>query len=185
MLIEVEPRLQMALVSPAYSQAIYALASENREYLSPWLPWVDQMQSVTFIEEFIASSQQKNRAGQEFAFVILLDGQVIGRIGIYGIDQFHRSGEIGYWIGSAYAGYGIVSRCTVTLLDFCFRHLELNRIEIRCSSDNLKSRQIPERIHFRHEGVLRQAARTSQGFTDLELYSLLAEDWKQMTANLK
>jgi ribosomal-protein-serine acetyltransferase len=184
MLIEVENRLQMAIVSPAYSQAIFDLASANRSYLENWLPWVDQMQSVAFIEQFIANSQEKNQLGMEFAFVILLDSQVVGRIGVYQIDQYHRTGEIGYWIGSEFAGYGIVSRCVVSLLDFCFRHLNLNRIEIRCTSDNLKSRKVPERIQFRHEGVLRQGARTRTGFADLELYALLAADWQRMTTGI-
>lgn len=42
-------------------------------------------------------------------------------------------------------------------MDYGFKNVDLNRIEIRASVDNSKSQAIPEKLKFIKEGVLRQA----------------------------
>ena len=108
--------------------------------------------------------------------VTVAGGKVIGRIGVYKIDSKSQIGEIGYWLAECEQGKGIVFKCCQALIAFCFSHLNLNRIEIRCGSRNLKSRQVPERLNFSFEGILRQGEFLYDKFIDLCLYSLLKEE---------
>jgi ribosomal-protein-serine acetyltransferase len=65
------------------------------------------------------------------------------------------------------------------LLRHGFRTLKLNRIEIRAGVRNRRSRAIPERLGFRHEGTLRQAEWLADRFVDHAVYGLLVGEWRR------
>jgi ribosomal-protein-serine acetyltransferase len=69
-----------------------------------------------------------------------------------------------------------VSSCQ-TFINYAFTVLKLNRLVIYCASENLRSRAIPERLGFVHEGAAREAEWLYDHFVDLEIYSLLHRDW--------
>jgi ribosomal-protein-serine acetyltransferase len=55
--------------------------------------------------------------------------------------------------------------------------MKLNRIQINCSVENVRSRGVPERLGFRLEGIQRQAEFINGKFGDWAIYSMLKEDW--------
>ena len=62
------------------------------------------------------------------------------------------------------------------MISIGFSDFELNRIEIRCATENVKSRAIPERLGFTQEGTLRSAARIEGGYLDMVVYGLLKSE---------
>jgi ribosomal-protein-serine acetyltransferase len=101
-----------------------------------------------------------------------------GEIGFDYIDWRNRLTEIGYWVGGAFEGKGLVSRACRVLVAHAFRDLGLNRVQIRCAVENRRSRAIPEKLGFQLEGTLRSIERLSDRFVDLVVYGLLAEEWQ-------
>jgi ribosomal-protein-serine acetyltransferase len=173
MTLSVSQKIQLQLLNQIHSKAIYDLVMKDSKHLNEWLPWVDRMKSVDFIEQFIKGSEERNKSGIEYAFAIEENHKVVGRIGVYKIDPQNKIGEIGYWIGHDHQGKGIAIQSCKALIEFCFNTLELNRIEIKCGKENIKSQRIPEQLNFTHEGVLRKAEWLHHEFIDLNLYSLL------------
>jgi ribosomal-protein-serine acetyltransferase len=173
MTIHVNDAVQLALIAPAHAQAVYDLVVANRDYLRPWLGWVDNMKDIGFIEYFIRNCEQHHLDGTDHAFVILENGTVLGRIGIYKIDTHNRIGEIGYWIAADAQGRGIITQACQAMIGYCFDTLQLNRIEIKCATENVKSQAIPERLGFVQEGILRQAEFLHGRFVDLVLYAMV------------
>jgi ribosomal-protein-serine acetyltransferase len=169
----VDDQLKLQLLTEEHASSLFQLASADRERLGEWLPWLSQMKDVSFIVNYIKGTQLKNKAGLEYAFAILRNQEVIGRIGVYKIDSQNKIAEIGYWIGRKDEGKGIVTKCCKALLSFCFDNLKLNRLEIRCATANLRSQIIPEKLQFLKEGTLRQAEFINGKFVDLNLYALL------------
>ena len=49
-----------------------------------------------------------------------------------------------------------MTKSVKVLCNYCFDELNLNRIEIACATDNIKSQNIPKRLNFKLEGTLRQ-----------------------------
>jgi len=72
-----------------------------------------------------------------------------------------------------------VSAACRRLIQFAIDDLEMNRIEIHCSTENKRSAAIPERFGFTREGVLRQAALRDGKLHDFAIYGLLAAEWKK------
>ena len=62
------------------------------------------------------------------------------------------------------------------IISYCFTDLKLNRIEIKCATENIKSKNIPEKFNFTKEGVIRQGELLYDKYVDLILYSLLKTD---------
>jgi len=98
-------------------------------------------------------------------------------IGLHSIDWANRKTSIGYYVAKEAQGKGIVTRSVRAVLDYAFRELELNRVEIRCGVSNWKSRAIPERLGFTNEGIIRDGEWLYDHYHDLVVYSMLAREW--------
>ena len=178
MIINIDENIKIELINENHSQPIFDIVDQNRIHLRQWLPFVDRMQTVEFAENFVKGTMQRNKDGNEFAFVIIENDKVIGRIGVYKIDDQNKIGEIGYWLAENLQGKGIITKSCKALIDFCFSDLQLNRIEIKCGTENFKSKTIPEKLNFTKEGVIREGELLYDKFIDLNLYSLLKTDIK-------
>ncbi|NQW43213.1 MAG: GNAT family N-acetyltransferase [Bacteroidetes bacterium] len=121
------------------------------------MPWIEKMQAVEFISNFVKGYQIINAEGVEYAFVIIENGSMFCRIGIYKIDQQNKIGKIGYWVGENFQRRGITTLSCKALVDFCFKILKLNRIEIKYAVDNIKSQAIPLRLNFKTSRVSSQS----------------------------
>lgn len=170
--IKIDSITAIELIDENHAPSIFELVDNNRAYLREWLAFVDKMQTLEFAENFVKGTIQRNKEGIEYAFVVVQNHQVIGRIGVYKIDVQNKIGEIGYWIAENFQGKGIVTRACQVVINFCFKELQLNRIEIKCGTQNYKSQSIPEKLKFTKEGVMRQAELLHDKFIDLNLYSL-------------
>jgi len=171
--ITIDENLRLELIEAHHAQAIFELIDNNRNHLRKWLTFIDRMPTVEFVEQFCKGTMQRNIEGIEFAYVLVEQEKVIGRIGIYKIDNQNKIGEIGYWMAESAQGKGIMTKSCKVMIDFCFAQLHLNRIEIKCATDNLRSIRIPEKLNFTKEGIIRQGEFLNNEFIDLNLYSLL------------
>lgn len=176
MTLYIDQDIKLELITENHAQPIFDIVNENRTHLRKWLPFVDRMQTVEFAQNFVKGTMQRNQDGNEYAFVIKVNEKVIGRIGVYKIDNQNKIGEIGYWLAENVQGKGIVTKSCQSIIDFCISELQLNRIEIKCGTENLKSKTIPEKLNFKNEGMLRQAELLYDQYIDLNLYSLLKSE---------
>ena len=62
----------------------------------------------------------------------------------------------------------------------------MNRVVIRASVDNVRSRVIPHRLGFTLEGIERQSELLyDDTFQDMAIYSMLASEWPDKKATLQ
>jgi ribosomal-protein-serine acetyltransferase len=158
---------------------LFALVDANREHLRAWLPWLDTTRREEDVRAFVVDACRKAAAGVSVQFAIVEAGRIVGVIGFHEIDWPHAQVGIGYWVAEDRQGRGLVTRAVRALVGMAFDELGLNRVEIHVATENTRSRAIPERLGFRHEGVLRQAERLYDRFVDLDAYSLIAVDWPE------
>ncbi|MDX2283372.1 MAG: GNAT family protein [Bacteroidia bacterium] len=178
MLLQADSALTIELIGLQHAAPLLELTNTSREHLRPWLTWVDFMQSEAQFQQFILNSRKRHADGQELPCVLVEQGRLAGRIGLYRIDSQHQTAEIGYWLGTAFQGRGIATRACRALAAYAFGGLGLNRIEIRCGTGNLRSQAVPERLGFAREGLLRQAEWLHGEFHDLYLYAMLRSQWQ-------
>lgn len=175
----VSPGLELRQFEPADAGALFAAADRNRAYLREWLPWVDRTSSADDIQRFIAGSLEQSQAGRGPNNAILLDGAIVGCMGVHPYDLENRNCSIGYWLDAGQQGKGIVTRCAAAFLDYLFDEAQMHRIEIRCGTGNHRSCAIPQRLGFTREGVLCEAEWVNDRWIDLVVWGLLDREWKE------
>lgn len=170
--------LELRPLSLREAGTLFALVEANRNHLRRWLPWPDSNVSALDSRAYILRMRAQSRAGSARSYGLWWKSELVGVAGFVWIDSANRSGAIGYWLAKAAEGHGLMTLAVSALLRHGFRTLKLNRIEIRAGVRNRRSRAIPERLGFRHEGTLRQAERLADRYVDHAVYGLLNEEWR-------
>lgn len=159
------------------AELLYVAVAVNRERLEEWLPWPPTIRSAADEAAFIRQTLDWMREGTGLGCAITVDRDLAGGIGLHKIDSVNRSAEIGYWLAEGFVGRGLMTRSTQALTSFVFESLGLHRVVIRAATGNVRSRAIPMRLGFTHEGTQREAGLLNGEFVDLEVYSMLAAEW--------
>lgn len=88
--------------------------------------------------------------------------------------------SIGYFLAEAQWGRGIATEAVRMLVEFLFTDVNVNRIQAEVMPANENSKKVLLKNGFIKEGMLRQATLWSgKGVVDLEIYSILKEDYVQ------
>jgi ribosomal-protein-serine acetyltransferase len=173
-LLDLGDGIEVRYLEPNDAEEMFGVIDANRDRLRAWMPWVDPTQGPADTRAFI---ERVRASGDEDGLGIFVDRSYVGGIGLRP-DEVNGDAEIGYWIGAAYEGRGLVTRACRALIDRAFGDLGLHRVTIRVAPDNARSRAIPERLGFREEGVMREAGASAFGHHDLVLYGLLDREWR-------
>ncbi|MFT8871655.1 MAG: GNAT family protein [Sporolactobacillus sp.] len=175
--IHTDGEMTLRTVEPGDDARIFQLICTSREALRAFLPWVDDSQRVDDTQRFIRLSLDGLAHRSGLQAVICVRDELVGLVGFNGIDWTNKKADIGYWLGTAYEGRGLMTRAVRALTAYGFSELALNRIEIRAAVQNRKSRSVAERLGFVREGVLRQNEWLYDHYVDHVVYSMLASEW--------
>jgi RimJ/RimL family protein N-acetyltransferase len=130
-----------------------ALLPLGLEYYEALLPfsiyepelWMYALQSAASPEQlwqYIIDAGNACAEGKAIPFVIVdkETHRVAGSTRFYDIDISRRQVRIGYsWLGGAFHGTGLNKICKRLMLDYAFRVLKMDHVELRVDCRNLKS----------------------------------------------
>lgn len=92
------------------------------------------------------------------ALAIEIDGQACGGIGAQqGTAERRHSAELGYWLGQAYWGRGLMTRAVGVFVPWLMDHLQLYRLQATVAAFNNGSARVLRKNGFQEEGVERCA----------------------------
>lgn len=128
-----------------------------------------------FIEEWIAGFSQ--RKALVWALTLKTDGTFLGTCGFEAFNWHSRRGEVGYDIGQAHWGKGLMAEAMRAALDYAFQDLELHRVEAHTLLDNTRSVSLLRRLGFHQEGAFRERIYLRDRFWDQGFFGLLHQDW--------
>jgi ribosomal-protein-alanine N-acetyltransferase len=112
-----------------------------------------------------------------FHWVITLDDQVVGRIKCWEVDPYNGYVQLGYDVGPAYRGQGIMTEAVGAVIRFMLLEADANRVYCSVRENNHASRRVCEKNGMIHEGVLRQHyARQDGGYDDVHIYGIIKSD---------
>lgn len=93
------------------------------------------------------------------------------------LNQIHQKAEIGLWLLPEYWGKGIMKEVMPLIFELGFTTLNLNRIEGFVLSDNIKCKRALEKIHFKHEGTMRECEKKNNQWIDIDIYAILKKEY--------
>ncbi len=115
--------------------------------------------------------EQPQRAG----WAIEVNGEAAGCVGLEPLADVHaRCAHIGYWLGEAHWGLGIMTRVVGAVSGHALGKLGFLRLEAPVYAWNPASMRVLEKCGFTREGVMRKSAFKDGEVIDCMLYARVA-----------
>jgi RimJ/RimL family protein N-acetyltransferase len=109
-----------------------------------------------------------------FAIRKTVEPAIIGYVQIAGINVVHRSAELGIRIGvEKNRGLGYGKEALGLAVEFCWSHLNLNRLQLVVFKHNHRAIDAYRSAGFKKEGLLRKAAFIDGAWVDVVLMAAL------------
>jgi [ribosomal protein S5]-alanine N-acetyltransferase len=174
------PRAMLRVPSMDHYEMWSALRLASRAFLEPWEPeWAsDELGRGSFRRRLKRYAEEIER-DESYPYFIFIKatGQLVGGITIGHIRRgVSQTGTIGYWMGEAHAGQGLMAEALRAVTEASFDLLKLNRLEAACVPDNERSRLLLLRCGFQQEGYARSYLKIAGKWRDHLLFARLATD---------
>jgi [ribosomal protein S5]-alanine N-acetyltransferase len=112
-------------------------------------------------------------------FAIVVDGEAAGSISLVpGTDVERISAEIGYWIGKAVWGRGVMTDAVRATTTYAFDALQLNRVFAVPFADNLASARVLEKAGYTREGSMRRSVIKDGRIRDQLMLAAYDDTWR-------
>lgn len=128
-------------------------------------------------------SSYENKKGIAWCIENKTDKKVIGNIGIFGVSPSGHKAEIGFTVSKDYWGKGYGTEMIVNALHFALEKMEINRVEGKCKVDNIGSSKAMEKAGMKLEGTLRDYSIKNGHYYDVNIYSMIRQDLKDIHNN--
>lgn len=137
------------------------------------------IKDIGIIENMILDYEEGyfNDAFIRWGIEIKEDKKVIGTCGFHNWNKKYSKCEVGYELNKAYHRNGYMEEALEGVIQYCFRYMDVNRIEAQTYPENEASFKLLEKLGFKREGLLRETAFFRDKFQDLYMYSLLKSEY--------
>jgi RimJ/RimL family protein N-acetyltransferase len=112
------------------------------------------------------------------SFVIDVEGEAVGNIGVFDIDDLARRGEIGIALTPAARGRGIGTEAMAQMLEFAFIRANLRRAHLEVIASNAGAIRAYEKAGFVIEGRQREHAWVRGHYEDIVRMGILRSEWE-------
>ena len=160
------------------AQQLVEAIAESIDTLAPWMAWADHVPTLAEARENCRRAEKAFSEGSDYRLHLFLRDSLtfIGGSGLHRVDWSVPKCEIGYWVRKSHAGKGYITEAVREISRFALEDLKANRVEIRMSARNARSRRVPERLGFVFEGTLRNETTNPDGtLRDTCVYSKISE----------
>jgi ribosomal-protein-alanine N-acetyltransferase len=125
----------------------------------------------TNLRDVIASCETGNDGSRVmFAIRQRTDSKIIGYINIHNISAVHRSADLGIRIGDErHRGQGFGKEALAMALNYCWNHLNLERIGLVVFRHNARAIAAYSACGFKKEGILKRMLFVDGAWVDLML----------------
>jgi ribosomal-protein-serine acetyltransferase len=175
----IEPKvtsdIELILLNDSFASEYAELARKDFDYLSEWLEWPRFCVTEADFRKFISDSVSGHESGETMNCAIRYKGAIAGVAGFNKIDSKLRRVEIGYWLGADFQRKGVVTLVCRHLIQYAFRHLEIDKIQISVAAGNLPSRAVCERLEMKLEGIISNEERIGDKLLSHAIYALHSE----------
>lgn len=160
------------------------LRHQSRSFLIPFEPrWSEADLNPRNFTARVRRNRRESLEGNEYALFIFQSDRgrdiLVGGMTLSNIRRrAFQNVTLGYWMGSEYAGKGIMTRAVALVLPFVFDTLGLHRIEAACLPDNAASRRVLVSNGFREIGIAEHYLQINGEWRDHMLFALTREQYE-------
>ncbi|SDM20904.1 GNAT family N-acetyltransferase [Streptomyces wuyuanensis] len=169
-------------VEPWQAEEFLEHIERAREYAGPWVPLTVNVKDVESARAVLQNYADKQAADTGRLWAVRLDGTLVGGVLFRIFDTSTESCEVGVWLEPSAAGRGLISRAVEVLVDWAVEERGMHRVEWLASSANHRSIGVAKRLGMSRDGVLRESFPWQGVRHDMEVWSVLAPEWRARRA---
>jgi RimJ/RimL family protein N-acetyltransferase len=161
----------------------------SREDISQMTVWMNDPDTTRFLSmvhpmslegelKWFENTETNKGKNVIFAIVLKDSDEMIGVMGLHGIDHLHGIATTGSYIGKEeYRGKGYGTEAKMLVLEYAFNTLNLRKICSFVYDFNLRSKRCLEKCGYRVEGVLKKQHYRNGEYRDDVLLAIFKEDF--------
>jgi len=165
---------------PADAPLLKAAVDASVEHLLPWMPWVaKEPESVESWATRLRSFRGRFDLDRDYVYGIFNQDEraVLGGTGLH-TRAGDKALEIGYWIHVDHINQGLATEISAALTKVAFEVNGVDRVEIHCDPQNVRSAAVPRKLGYVYEAILRQRTRTADGAPrDTMIWTLIRNEY--------
>ncbi|WP_030421660.1 GNAT family protein [Streptomyces sp. SCSIO 75703] len=166
-----------------HAEEFLAHLERGRDFITRYIPFGSQVTDVASAKALIRSYADRHAADTGFLHGLWLDGTLVGGLLYRTFDAATGVCEIGCWLEPAGTGRGLVARGARALIDWAFDERGMHRVEWHASCANTASVEAARRLGLTREGVLRESFPYRGVRHDMEVWAVLAPEWRAARAH--
>ena len=116
-------------------------------------------------------------------FAVDVDSVLVGRAGLFNVDNLARQAEVGLSLLPEHQGKGYGQDVLRVLLGYAFRSRNLRRIHLQTLSSNAAALRAYLAVGFVEEARLREHAWVEGEYEDVVLMGVLRSEWNSQTSS--
>lgn len=171
--------LQPIPATREYAEQIYNIFTNDADSFKYWFDGGCYNSIDEVLKNYQKQTQNTDSVWKTDMYGIFKDNELLGEIGLSGIDTKNQTGEIGYWLKKSARGKGIITKLIPEIEKIAFAELKLRKINIWCDEDNIASRKHAEKQGYVLEGIQRERKLWPDGSIHSTLmFGKLKSEWK-------
>lgn len=171
------PRVVLRWISEDDIDSLFQVFSDP-QVMRYWSsgPLANRAAAADLQHEIVQSN--KNNAIWKWGLALRDSNQLIGTTTLFNLSLSNGRAELGYAMGSAHWGKGLMNEALRALVAYAFESLDLRRLEADVDPRNDASIRTLERLGFQREGFLRERWHVEGEIQDAFFYGLLRREWE-------
>ena len=164
---------------PGDVHSCFEAARESIAEVSRHLPWLHPEYSIKETRMWIEKTVPKlwdQRSEYHFVIIEVATGSVLGGCGLDQVNWVDQTANLGYWVRTSRTRQGVATAASRLLARFGFEHLQLKRIDIVTSIDNIPSARVIEKLNPSEKKRVKNGSSTKEGVSDTIVFSLFSQD---------
>ncbi|WP_350344212.1 GNAT family N-acetyltransferase [Proteinivorax tanatarense] len=175
---KVDNEIHLELLQVSHTIELFEVINKNKINLQKWMPWISSVESVDKFQKIVNRLLSRSIKGLDIHTVIFYKQELVGAVCLTEIDSVNKKADIGYWLDKSYRKRGIVSKTLSHFIHYSFESLKLNRLTIKCSTQNVDSNKVAQRLGFKLEGCFKEWEIVDGKPQDFNIYGITTSDWE-------
>ncbi|HWM36052.1 MAG TPA: GNAT family protein [Streptomyces sp.] len=169
---------ELCPLEPWQAEEFLAHMDRGRESIGQFVALPDVVTDPESSRTFLQSYAEKAAADAGRIYGIWTDGKLVGGVLFRTMDTEQGTAEAGCWLEPSAVGKGLVTRAARVIIDWAVEERGIHRVEWVVAAANEASVAVARRLGMSKEGVLRERYLRWGKRHDIEVWSLLAPEWR-------
>ncbi|WP_030824442.1 GNAT family N-acetyltransferase [Streptomyces hygroscopicus] len=173
-----EDGAELRPLEPWRAGEFLAHMDRGREFIGRYIALADAVTDLESARAYLQGYADKTAADTGRIHGIWTDGKLVGGVLFRTMDIAQGTAEAGCWLEPSAVGKGLVTRAARLIIDWAVEERGVHRVEWRAAAANEASLAVARRLGMTRDGVLREGSCHRGTRYDVEIWSVLAPEWR-------